>query len=107
MTIAYYGMKLQITSNHQTDFLMKERIVSDTIGHVPREISRSVWFFLEIGESDRKSMRKKWRSPILNDGLEIILKVTFSIPDSKRRFLDRLKDMIEVNYQIRLQKGTK
>ena len=78
----------------------KEKLIPETVGHVLREISRAVWFFLEVGgKVSGRVCEKKYRpSPIPKGGLEILLKVTFSIPDNKRRFLDRLKDIIEVNY---------
>ena len=38
------------------------------------------------------------RSPIANGGLEIILKVYFCISDLKRRYLERLMELINKNY---------
>ena len=39
-------------------------------------------------------------SPIAKGGLEIILRATFKIDDSKRSLLHRLKEPIEKNYEL-------
>ena len=56
---------------------------------VVRKISRTVWFFIgTVGKVAGKVCELYRPSPIpKGGGLEIILKVTFSIPDSKRRVL--------------------
>ena len=39
------------------------------------------------------------RSPIPKGGLEIIVNITFTITDDKKRFLERLRDLITNNYE--------
>ena len=75
-------------------FKRVNKLVPDVVGHIPQEISRFVWFFIERGEVvDGKCHR----SPIANGGLEILLTFTFGLPDVKRRYLERLIDLINKN----------
>ena len=79
----------------------KGKVVTETVGHLSREISRATWFFIEHGGkvAAGKVYESKYRpSPIAKGGLDILLKVTFSISDKDRRFLDRLRDIIAANY---------
>ena len=80
----------------------KEKLVPDIVGHVPQEISRFVYFFLHHGGSiDAVVEDEKYRpSPIAKGGLEIVLRATFKIDDSKRSLLHRLKELIEKNYEF-------
>ena len=39
------------------------------------------------------------RSPIPKGGLEIIVKITFTIDDEKKRYLERLRELIIGNYE--------
>ena len=57
------------------------------VGHVPLEISRFVYFFLERGGSvEAKVYRTKCEvSPIPKGGLEIITQVTFKIHEDKKK----------------------
>ena len=76
------------------------KVVPAVVGHIPREISRAIWFFIEKGGSlTGKVFEERCRpSPIPKGGLEIILKVTISINDEKRKYLERLKAIISDNY---------
>ena len=47
-------------------------------------------------------LEKYKQSPIAKGGLEIILKATFRIEESKRLNLLRLKELIEKNYELDL-----
>ena len=78
----------------------KDKIAPVVAGHIPREISRAVWFFIEKGGSlSGKVFEERCRpSPIPKGGLEILLKVTFVISDEKRRYMERLKSIISENY---------
>ena len=53
------------------------KLVHDTVGHVPREISRAVWYFIDLGGSVKGRVfdQKFHPSPIPRGGLEIILMV--------------------------------
>ena len=76
---------------------VKSKLVPDIVGHVPRELSRAVWYFLDLGGKAIGNVfeRKYYPSPIPRGGLEIILKVKFSISDDNRRFSERLREIIE------------
>ena len=80
----------------------KEKLVADVVGHVPQEISRFVYFFLHHGGSvDATVEDERYRpSPIAKGGLEIVLRATFNIEDSKRFLLLRLKELIQKNYEL-------
>ena len=77
-----------------------DRLIAVTIGHVPREISRAVWFFLERGGSlAGKVADEIYRpSPIAKGGLEILLSAEFKISDQKRKYLERMREIVELNY---------
>ena len=70
-----------------------------TVGHVPREISRYIYFFIkkENGKitGNVKSLNYK-PSPIPSGGLEILLQLTFSCPMEWVR--DKMKDFIDDFY---------
>ena len=76
----------------------KGKLVSDIVGH--REISRAMAFFLQRGGklNGKVSDAKYRRSPIAKGGLEIPLSVTFTIPDDERKYLNRMKSIVELNY---------
>ena len=63
-----------------------------TVGHIPLEISRFVYFFLERGgKKEAKVYRTKCEeSPIPKGGLEIVTQVTFKIEEEKKHFPLRL-----------------
>ena len=71
-------------------------------GHIPREISRFVWYFIKYGGkvcSQVHSERPRL-SPIPSDGLEILLMAKLTISDENRRCLEHLNTLIERNYQV-------
>ena len=76
------------------------RIAPVVVGHIPREISRAICFFLEKGGTvTGKVFEERCRpSPIPKGGLEILLQTKISIADGKRKYLDRLKCIISENY---------
>ena len=80
----------------------KEKLVANVVGHAPQEISHYVYFFLHHGGSvDATVEDEGYRpSPIAKGGLEIVLRATFNIEDSKRLFLLRLKELIQKNYEL-------
>ena len=80
----------------------KKKLVPDVVGHVPKEISRFVYCFLHHGGSiDAVVEDERYRpSPIAKGGLEIVLRATFKIDDSKRSLLHHLKELIEKNYEF-------
>ena len=52
-------------------------------------------------------MEEKFKpSPIPKGGLEIILKATFSITDEKRKILERMKEIVNENYNAEGVKET-
>ena len=78
-----------------------EYLTSLTVGHIPLEISRFVYFFLERGgKVEAKIYRTKCEeSPIPKGGLEIVTQVTFKIEEEKKHFLLRVVDLIKKNYE--------
>ena len=82
------------------------RLVPDIVGHFPLEISRYVWFFMNRGGRVTGIVHDpRYRpSPIPNGGLEIILKVTFTIVDEDKRYLERLRTLIAENYETPSEK---
>ena len=83
------------------------KVVPDTVGHVPREISRAVWFFLDLRGtvSERVFDSKYYPSPIPRGGLEFILRVKFVIAEEKWRILDRMRDILINNYTTSFSLG--
>ena len=79
----------------------KQRLVPDIVGHIPLEISRFIWFFLDRGgRCSARVYSSRYRpSPIPKGGLEIIVKMTFTIVDEKKRYLERLRELIAGNYE--------
>ena len=79
----------------------KSSLVADVVGHVPREISRFVHFFLRRGGKveARVYSERYIPSPIASGGLEIVLSATFKIVDDDRRYLNRLIGLITGNYK--------
>ena len=56
---------------------------------------------LEFGSIDATVEDEKYRpSPIATEGLQIVLRATFKIDDSKRFLLLRLKELVQKNYEL-------
>ena len=57
------------------------KLIPETVGHVPKELSRATWFFLMRGGKISGSVFKEkyWPSPIPKGGLEIMLEVELKI----------------------------
>ena len=74
----------------------KSKITADVVGHVPKEISRAVFFFISrSGKVVGRVLDKKcYPSPIPKGGLEILLMVQFKIADEKRKYMERLKEIV-------------
>ncbi|CAH3136027.1 unnamed protein product, partial [Porites lobata] len=86
----------------------KEKLVADVVGHVPQEISRFLYFFLHHVRSIDAVVEDEKNRPslIAKEGLEIVLRPTFKIDDSKRSLLHRLKELIEKNYELLYESAT-
>ena len=84
------------------DHLSSDKLIPEMVGHIPREISRFVWYFLHYGgKVDVKGhSERRRRSPIPPGGLEIILVAKFAIFDEKRRYLAHLSALIQRNYIV-------
>ena len=87
----------------------KSKITADVVGHVPKEISRAVFFFISRGGKviGRVLNEKRDPSPIPKGGLEILLMVQFKIADEKRKYMERLKEIITKNYTSDFPEGIK
>ena len=85
----------------------KSKITADVVGHVPKEISRTEFFFVSRGGKvvGKVLDEKYYPSPIPKRGLEILLIVQFKIADEKRKYMERLKEIITKNYTSDLPEG--
>ena len=74
----------------------KAKLIDQTVGHLPKELSQAVCFFLERGRKISENVfEEKYRPlPILKGGLEIMLEVELKIEDKKRKILERFQDII-------------
>ena len=65
----------------------KSKITADVVGHVPKETSRALFFFMSRGGKvvGRVLDEKCYLSPIRKGGLEILLMVRLKIADKKRK----------------------
>ena len=65
-------------------------LVLVTVGHVLLEVSRVIFVFMERGGilEGKVYGTKRQVSPILKNGLEIVLEVTFKISDQKNDILN-------------------
>ena len=82
--------------------LSSDKLIPEVVGHIPREISRFLWYFLNYGgKVDAKVHSERHRrSPIPSGGLEIILVAKFAMSDEKRRYLAHLSTLIQWNYKV-------
>ena len=78
----YVGQKITFKREHKNPYnnfaipgkvTMKEKIGLIAAGHVPRELSRYIWFSLEKGHKE-----KPIASPLVQGGLEIPIKVSIT-----------------------------
>ena len=85
----------------------KSKITADAVDHVPKEISRTVFFFISRGGKvvGRVLDEKCYPSPIPKGGLEILLMVQFKIADEKIKYMERLKEIITKNYTSDFPEG--
>ena len=58
----------------------RDRVGVVTVGHIPRELSWFVYYFLQVGGSVKNTVTsiQYWLSPIPEGGLEIPIQMTFS-----------------------------
>ena len=79
----------------------KRKLLEKTVRHLPKELSRAAWFFLEWGgKTSGNVFEEKYRPlAIPKGGLEIILEVELKIKDKDRKNLERFQDIHENNYQ--------
>ena len=87
----------------------KSKITADVVGHFPKEIFRAVFFFISRGWKvvGRVLDEKCYPSPIPKGGLEVLLMVQFKIADEKRKYMERLKEIITKNYTSNFPEGIK
>ena len=78
----------------------KSKLTADVVGHVPREISRIMYYFLNRGGKISAVVNSgRYRpSPIPKGELEILVSVTLKIDNENRRYLQRLIQLINDNY---------
>ncbi len=82
----YFFLVKYVLGNQKTHQIIKYKNVFKktteikiTVGHVPMELSRFIWFFVDLGGTvtGRVMDNKPRRSPIPSAGLEIKLLLTF------------------------------
>ena len=68
-----------------------------TVGHIPRRISRICWFFLQQGGSMlcEVSGGRQYSTDLPQGGLEMPCYIHFW--HSKRKFIERLEDLVDCN----------
>ena len=79
----------------------RNKLIPDIVGHVPREISRFIWFFFTHGgimEANVLSIRPL-PSPIPSGGLEIMLMAKLTIDEKDAKILKYLQQLIAENYE--------
>ena len=78
----------------------KGKLVADIVDHVPKEISRTAWLFLERwAKVNGKLFQEKYRpSPIPKGELEVILSDKLRIAEERKNILERFKEIIQRNY---------
>ena len=75
--------------------LSKGKLVTYIVGHIPKELSRADWYFLErSGRRNGKVFEEKWPSPIPKYGLEIMLSAELRIAGECRKVLERFREVI-------------
>ena len=81
-------------------FKSKGKLVADIVGHIPKEILRAAWFFLEREEKiNGKVFEEKYRpSLILEGGHKIMLSNKLKIADESRNIFEHFKEVIQSNY---------
>ena len=77
----------------------KNKLIPDIVGHVPREISRFIWFFFTHGRKMEASVLSIWPLPssIRSAGLEIMLKAKLTIDEKHAQILKYLQQLIMEN----------
>ena len=79
---------------------LKTKLTADIIGHIPKEISRAVLFFINHRSKVTGSVysSKCFPPSVSTRGLEVLIDCDFKIEASKLNLLERLKDTTERNY---------
>lgn len=77
----------------------KDRVAPVTVGHVPLELSRYVYFFMKLGgKVSGYVLSTTYRpSPIPEGGLEIPLMVKFE--HEEEHILEQMKEFVNKNYE--------
>jgi len=92
-----------LADSHSVSWKRKfiNRLIADVVGHVPREISRAVWYFITHGGSVTGTVYSPayYPSPIAQRGLEILLECEFKIDVTKMDLLKRLEEILDRNYR--------
>ena len=78
----------------------RKKLDSITIGQVPIEVSRYIFYSLELGATYNVTVleKKPRRSPLKQGGLEI--KCAVSCRQLNEKFLEKLQDFITRNYDF-------
>ena len=79
----------------------KNKLILNIVGHVPREISRFIWFFFTHGGKKEASILsiRPLPSPIQSGELEIMLKAKLTIDEKHTKILKHLQQLMAENYE--------
>ena len=80
----------------------KGKLIDETAGHFPKELSRAAWFFLKRGgKISWNVFEEKYQpSPIPKGRLEIMLEVEPKIEDKKENFLKGFRILLKIIIKI-------
>ena len=82
------------TGNHHDRFAVAVLKDDRIVGHIPREVSKTAWYFLEHGGEIRCEITSRRRSDIVGKGLEVPCTYTF---EGKPKMIKKLIKLFSRN----------
>ena len=93
--VKLYASQLEIMYK----WINKGKLVADIVDHMPKEIARAIWFFLEcVGGINGKVFEEKYRPSPVTKGRLGMLSAELRVVDERRNILERFKEIIQGNY---------
>ena len=104
----YVGQKITFKREHNNPYdkfavagkvTMKGKMGLIVVGHVPKKLSRCIWFSIREGAKFEAEVQKEkpMASPLVQGGLEISIKVTWDEPEKLSVLVAKVK---EVEYPL-------
>lgn len=77
---------------------MAVKLNDGIVGHAPREVSRYLFYFTQHDGSLSAivSSTQRRKSPIMQGGIEIQIRITASISQEKEKIFDKLKSVVAI-----------